>query len=233
MTVTPEDLAAFADGQLAGEREAQVAAAVKADPELARQVERHRALKAMLAGHYAPVLDQPVPDRLAAMLDAEPEANIIDFAASRERRQARRSLPRWSWIAGPALAASLALAVFLPGTGSDDGAYADARLAAVLDEQLVATQSQALETRVLLSFIGEEGEYCRAFTGTDGGGIACRDDAGWKLEVLGEGSETASSDYRMAGAGDADILARAQEMAAGPALDAEGEAAARSAGWRR
>lgn len=233
MTVKPEDIAAFADGQLTGEREAQVAASIDSDPELAQQVERHRALKAILAGHYAPVLDQPVPDRLAAMLDAEPQADIVDFAAARELRQVRRSLPRWGWIAGPALAASLALAVFLPGAGGEDEAYADARLAAVLDEQLVSTQSQTLETRILLSFRSEEGEFCRAFTGTDGGGIACRGDAGWKLKALGEGSETASSEYRMAGAGDGDILALAQEMAAGPALDAEGEAAARSAGWRR
>ena len=233
MTVKPEDIAAFADRQLTGEREAQVAASIEADPELAQQVKRHRALKAILAGHYAPVLDQPVPDRLAAMLDAEPQADIVDFAAARQLRQVRRSLPRWGWIAGPALAASLALAVFLPGAGSEDEAYADARLAAVLDEQLVATQSQTLETRILLSFRGEEGEYCRAFSGADGGGIACRDEAGWKLEAVGEGSGAAMTEYRMAGAGDGEILALAQEMAAGPAFDAEAEEAARSRGWRR
>ena len=232
MTITPEDIAAFADGELSGEREAQVAAAVKADPELAQQVERHMALKSTLTGHYAPVLGQPVPDRLAAMLAEPYQAEVVDFAAAREERESRRRLPHWGWIAGPALAASLALAVFLPGQGGDAPAYADTQLAAILDDRLVAGQSQAEETRVLLSFRSEEGRYCRAFSGSAGGGIACHDDEGWKLEAVRKGSEGASTDYRMAGAGDAEILALAQDMAAGPALDAEAEKSARAQGWR-
>lgn len=232
MTISPEDIAAFADGELSGEREAQVAAAVKADPELAQQVERHMALKATLTGHYAPVLGQPVPNRLAAMLAEPYQAGVVDFAAAREKRESRRLLPHWGWIAGPALAASLALAVFLPGQGAGAPAYADTQLAAVLDERLVAGQSQAEETRVLLSFRSEEGRYCRAFSGSAGGGIACHDDEGWKLEAVRKGSEGALTDYRMAGAGDAEILGLAQDMAAGPALDAEAEKAARAHGWR-
>ncbi|WP_324261296.1 anti-sigma factor [Altererythrobacter sp. H2] len=232
MTITPEDIAAFADGELSGEREAQVAAAIEADPELAQQVERHKSLKSMLAGHYSPVLDQAVPDRLAAMLAQPQPAQVVDFAAAREQRESRRRQPHWGWIAGSALAASLALAVILPGSGGEVPAYADTQLAGVLDDRLVADQSPGDETRVLLSFRSEEGRYCRAFSGSAGGGLACRDEAGWKLEALGEGSEGASSDYRMAGVGEAEILALAQEMAAGPALDAQEEQAAREQGWR-
>lgn len=232
MKITREELAAFADGQLSGEREAQVAAAVSADPEMTQQIEQHKALKVILAGHYARVLDQPVPDRLAAMLAEPQQAEVVDFAAAREKRESRRRLPPGGWIAGPALAASLALAVFLPGQGSDTSAYADTQLAAVLDDRLVAGQSQAEETRVLLSFRSEEGRYCRAFSGNAGGGVACREEEGWRIEALDKGSDGASTDYRMAGAGDADILALAQNMAAGPALDAEAEKAARAGGWR-
>ncbi|MBX7459711.1 anti-sigma factor family protein [Qipengyuania huizhouensis] len=232
MTITPEDIAAFADGELSDERDEEIAAAVAADPGLARQVNQHKALKAMLAEHYAPVLDQPVPDRLVAMLAKSQEPDVADFAAARERRETRRRLPHWGWIAGPALAASLALALFLPGTNDETEVYADTQLAAVLEHTLVASQLPAEETRVLLSFRTEEGQYCRAFSGSAGGGIACRDDEGWRLEVLGEGSEGATTDYRMAGAGDGEILALAQEMASGSALDAEGEKEARVRGWR-
>lgn len=85
-----------------------------------------------------------------------------------------------------------------------------------------------------MSFRSDDAEYCRAFSGSEGGGIACRDEAGWKLEPLGEGTKASETEYRMAGAraGDGEILALAQELAAGPALDAEAEAAAREAGWR-
>ena len=51
MKVTPEDIAAFADGELSGDREAEIAAAVAADPALAEQVERHKAMKSMLGAH--------------------------------------------------------------------------------------------------------------------------------------------------------------------------------------
>ena len=232
MSMTREDIAAFADGQLEPEREAEIAAAVEADPALAEEVARHRALKAMLQGHYAPIAQEPVPERLSAMLHARPQAEVIDFAAASQRREEKRRLPGWGWVAGTALAASLAIAVFLP-RGSDTGdGYADTRLASVLDRTLVAQQPTDAETRILLSFRNGEAEFCRAFSASDGAGIACRDDKGWKLEALGKGSEGASTDYRMAGAGDGDILAIAQELAAGPALDAQAEQAAREAGWR-
>lgn len=232
MGITREEIAAFADGQLEAEREAEIAKAVAADPALAEEVAKHRALKAMLQGHFAPIAEEPVPDRLASMLRPETQAEVVDFASARQKREERRRLPHWGWVAGPALAASLAIAVFLPRGGDTQEGYADAQLASVLDQTLVADQQRDADTRILLSFRNDEAEFCRAFSASEGAGIACRDEAGWKLEALGEGSEAAETDYRMAGAGDGEIMAIAQELAAGPALDAEGEAAAREAGWR-
>lgn len=235
MTITHEELAAFADGELPDERAAQVAAAVDADPALAREVEAHRALRAQLSGHFAPVLDAPVPDRLSAMLqaDAAPEQAVVtDLSAARERRQAKRTIPRWSWIAGPALAASLALVVLFPRGEADNAGYAGTSLAAALDSTLVAEQAPDADTRILLSFRDAQGEFCRAFSRSEGSGIACRDEQGWRIEAQGEGSAGSQTEYRMAGADEASILAHAQDMAQGPALDAQEEAAARSRGWR-
>ena len=232
MGITREEIAAFADGQLEAEREAEIAKAFAADPALAEEVARHRALKTMLQGHFAPIAEEPVPDRLASMLRPGPQAQVVDFASARQEREERRKLPHWGWVAGPALAASLAIAVFLPRGGDTPEGYADAQLASMLDQTLVADQQRDADTRILLSFRNDEAEFCRAFSATDGAGIACRDEAGWKLEALGEGSEAAGTDYRMASAGDGEIMAIAQELAAGPALDAEAEAAAREAGWR-
>jgi anti-sigma factor RsiW len=228
MSVTREELAAFADGELEPARQAEVAAAVAADPALAAQLEAHRALRERLGAHFAPVLEAPVPDRLTALL--RPEPPVIDFGAARDKRERARSLPRWTWFAGPALAASLALAVFMP-RGGDDG-YASGELAAALDGQLVAAQSADAPTRILLSFRDEEGAYCRAFAGAAQSGIACRDEAGWRLRHEGEGIAGQDGDYRMAGATAGAVLERAQAMAAGPALDAAQEQAAKARGWR-
>lgn len=233
MTVTREEMAAFLDGELSGEQAREAEAAIAADPELQRQVQRHRALKSKLSSHFDPILDEPLPAALRDMLPARAQetASVVSIAEARERNAEKRRLPRWSWIAGPALAASLALVVLAPREDGSEG-YADARLAGVLDQRLVAEQAPGDSTRVLLSFRNREGEFCRAFSGSAASGIACRDDAGWKLEALGEGGAGAGTDYRMAGAGDAQILARAQAMAQGSALDADQERAARDRDWR-
>ncbi len=241
--ITSEELAAWADGEVTGARGDAIAAAVAADPALQAQVNAHRALGDKLAAHFAPIAQEPVPDRLAALLRAEPtaandqietpagSADVVNFEQAREKIAAKPKLPRWGWVVGPALAASLALAVFIPRGGDQPHAdgYADTQLAAVLDTQLVAEQGDA-QTRILLSFQNEGGEFCRAFSGAETGGIACRDDEGWRMEALGEGAAPDAGEYRMAGA--PEILAAAQDMAAGEALDAEAEEAARQAGWR-
>lgn len=235
MTITPEEIAAFADGELEGDARARVAAAVAADPVLARQVEAHRALATRLSGHFAPILDQPVPEALASMLGkaggdvAEDQAAVIDLAAARDRRRMMRRLPGWG---GAAIAAALvAVLVFSIDGGNAPGEYADARLAGVLDRQLAASQPVGAETRILLSFRNRAGEFCRAYSEAGSSGIACRDSEGWRQQTIGPGGESGQTGFRMAG-GDGDILEAAQEMAAGPALSATDEEKARSSGWR-
>lgn len=235
MTITPEEIAAFADGQLEGDARARVAAAVAADPELARQVEAHRRLAARLAGHFAPILDQPVPATLASLLEKagggtpESQAEVIDLAAARGRRDLMRRLPGWG---GAAIAAALVAAlVFSVDGGNAPGDYADTRLASVLDRQLVASQPAGAETRILLSFRNEAGEFCRAYSQEGSGGIACRDSEGWRQRAIGIGGKSDEAEFRMAGS-EREVLEVAQDMAAGPALSGADEEAARSKGWR-
>lgn len=231
MNVTPEELAAFADGELGEPRQGEIAAAVAADPALAAEIARHRALKERLSAHFAPILHEPVPEKLTALLPGGREAQVVDLATARQRRAARR-IPRWGWIAGPALAASLALAVFLPRGGSVPDGYAGGKLADALDSQLVASQASDAPTRVLLSFRNGGGQVCRAFTDSAQSGIACRDANGWRLAATGAAATARQGDYQMAGSDAADLMAKVQTMAAGPALSAEQERAARSHGWR-
>jgi hypothetical protein len=229
MRISPEELAAFADGELDAARRNQVAALVAADPTLAAQVEAHRKLRAQLSAHFAPVLDEPLPQRLTDQL--APEVEVIDFAAARALRDSRRRLPRWRWIAAPALAASLALALFAP-RGGDDNGYVSEQLASALDNQLVATQPRGAPTRILLSFRDDAGVYCRAFSAPRQSGIACRDSQGWRLRELGAGETERPGEYRQAGSSSAAVMEAAQTMAAGPALDAAEEENAKAQRWR-
>lgn len=237
MSVTDEQIAAYSDGELEGAELAQIEAAIAADPALARKVEAHRALKAKLAAHFAPILDAPVPDHLSAMLQPkEPPAEVVSFAAERQKRGLAPMVRRWGVYIGPALAAAVvAAAVFLPGMGGSDPVSVDGmagpRLAGVLDNQLVADQSPDAQTRILLSFEQEPGRLCRVYRGEVAGGIACRNEHGWQIEremLLGEGQST---EFRQAGS-DAELLAAAQSMASGGALSAEQEAEAKAKGWR-
>src|SRR3546814_15359621 len=94
-------LMAFADGELTGPEAEAVAAAIAADPALAEKVAQHRQLRAMLAGAFEPVLDEPLPAGLAALAKSPGQAAIVDFAVAKERRSASRApfLQLWGAIA--------------------------------------------------------------------------------------------------------------------------------------
>jgi hypothetical protein len=238
MTVTQEMIAAFADGELSGDERRQVEEAIAADPALARKVESHRALRGQLAGHYAPILEAKVPDHLVAMLadktgtpaDRE-SAEVVSFAAERQKRGLAPMIRRFAPIAGPALAASLVLALWQPWQGTSPAGYADPALAEALDTQLAANQPASAPTRMLLSFENGSGELCRAYSAAETGGIACRDDSGWRIDARITGSGAQDTQFRQAGS-EAELFAAVQEMAAGAALDADAEAAAKAKGWQ-
>lgn len=236
MTLSREELAAYADGELPPQRAAQVAAAVAADPELARQVKAHQDLRTMLAGHYDPIAGEAVPDRLANLLQdpaaREPAPATVAQIGDARARRAARAVPHWRWLAGPALAASLALLLInLPREGAGD-AYADRQLATVLDSRLSGDPVPAGEPQVLLSFNREGGELCRAWAGRVDSGIACRDDEGWRIVRKGGAVAAEQGDYRQADSAVGDLMAAAQDMAVAGALDPEQEAQARKNGWR-
>ncbi|MGQ2940502.1 anti-sigma factor family protein [Blastomonas fulva] len=236
MNISPEMIAAFADGELAGAEKAQVEAEIAADPTLASEVERHRRLKALLAARYAPIVTEEVPAHLVALLQtSEPHRDkvgeVISLAAARSKRGLPPMVRRWVPIAGPAIAASLVLAFWQPWQPSLPDGYADEELASMLENRLVSSQSADAEPRVLLSFEAEGGKFCRAWRGATEGGIACRNASGWKIEQEFAVSGRSSTEYRQAGS-EVEILAAAQEMAAGDALDAQGEKRASASGWR-
>ncbi len=231
MNITPELLAAYADGELSSEQALAVEAEIAGNADLQAELAAHRALRLRLAAHFAPIAEKPVPERLRRAVTGVGGTNVIELVTPSRPRRASTFPPRWIRITGPALAASLVLALLAIGS-RPSGSYAAGELADALDTQLVATQKADAPVRVLLSFRDAKGEYCRGFASTARSGIACRDEHGWRLRKLLGGRSGASTEYRQAGSADMAVMASIQDMASGPALDAAEEQAAARQHWQ-
>jgi len=238
MEVTREILMAYADGELDEFTARQVERAIAEEPALAREIEAQQALRGKLTAHFSAVAEAPLPEAWTAMIaDAAMEDTKVVSLADARRERAVLGVPRWG--AGMAIAASLVLGVMIGTRISGGGSVverngvllASAKLERALDEQLAADQ-QGREVQILVSFRRAGGEYCRAFSGTDHSGIACRGNSGWRLERVQPGLGVDASQYRQADSARAELMAAAQDMANGDALDAAQEKAARSRDWR-
>lgn len=262
MTVSEEEFAAYADGELSGADGQRVADAIAADPTLSSRLQEQQRLRALLRSHFDPVAEEPVPESLtlmiaaaaaedveAEMIDAKSDepARILDFIAARARRDRqtraassrRFTLPRWSGM-GAAIAASLVLGLFFGTRIADDGAgvtssgalVATGMLARGLDEKL-ASSDETGKLRILTSFRRSDGGYCRVYDAGASSGIACKDSEGWVLRRAMTNEATTHGEYRQAGSAAGDLMAAAQAMASGDPLDAAQERAARAARWSK
>lgn len=198
-------------------------------------MERERRLRTRIAAHYAPVADEPVPERLSALLTGATD-NIVSLDSARPRR-----VPS-AWQAVTALAATLVLGLFLgtmlPRGGAEPVSFADGAMVArgELGEALesrLAADGVAGGTRMGVSFTANDGRFCRTFDSTAVSGLACRSGEGWEIVMAAAPAGAAAGEYRQASsAGSSLVLEAAQNMMAGEPLDAEGERRARALGWR-
>lgn len=223
--MTDDELAmAYVDGELDAVTARRFELRMAEDPALGAAVAAQRALRARFRDAFAPIAEEPVPARLAAML----ETNVVSLIP--RRRVA--SL----WQNGAALAACLVAGVAIgqywrtsPVKLSDGQLIASGSLARSLDTQLAGGGGS---TRPLLSFRDRSGGYCRLFETGAVDGIACRASGGWLLRQTSTSPNPASGDYRQASSARARLMAAAQEMMAGEPLDPQAERRARDAGWR-
>jgi negative regulator of sigma E activity len=246
MTVTDETVMAYVDGELDEEGRAALDAALATDPELARRVARHRALRDRLRGEFAPVLQEPVSERLivaarGAAARASP-TNVVPLPT--------QPTARWSWPQWAAMAASLAVGVLVApllwrqGAGGPlavQGGHvvATGALAHALSEQLASNQAPGAPVGIGVSFLSRNGSYCRTFLLREQGalaGVACRQEEQWRLEAVATATPSfaAPGQYRPAASSLPPAVAHTiDELIIGEPLDAGAERAARSRGWRR
>lgn len=233
MTIDPELLMGYADNALDPLTTKRVERAIAADPALAEEVARHRRLKAKLGQAYAPLAEESVPDRLAALLTGT--SNIVPMPVRPARPASRFSLP--SWQSAAAMAACLVVGVVVgqrvdqgPVAATNHGLYAAGSLARALDDQASGGSGPV---RVAVSFRAQDNGFCRVFQSAQADGIACRDPKGWALRRTMPGTAPVpSGGYTQAGSSDAELMAAAQDMMADMPLDAAGEKAAIAKDWQ-
>ena len=232
MSFDPTTIAAFVDGELDDLTARRIERAAENDAALAAEITRHRALTARLAEHYAPICDEPIPDRLRSLLG---DVTGVDtsLADRRVTRRARFSTPHWFAIAASlVLGMTIGLRPWIPAADvqTDNGALiAAGSLAKALETQLASNQPSDAAVRIGVSFEDKAGRYCRSFESARLDGIGCRDGERWRLERTLMGQK--NGDYRQATSGE--LAAAAAAMMRRDALDARGERAARDAGWVR
>lgn len=249
--MNPGLLMAYVDGELDSAQAAQFEAQVAADPALQRAVQRQRDLRAALSAAYDPVLSEPVPPGLRALVQAPAQVVSIDAARAARALPQAASKPRWSWPEWGAMAASLVvgLTLGLSGPWRATGAApalarsADGTLLAEgqLDRQLTSALAgdPPAGVAVGLSFAALDGRYgyCRSFVlqGAQAtAGLACRGAEGWVVQALVPAIAQPQGGYRTAATAlPPALLQIVDQMRAADPLDAAAERAARDAGWKR
>lgn len=236
MSIDPEMLMAYVDGELDPIAAKRVERAAEADPVLAEEIARHHRMRMRLRSAFDPIATTPPPETLVAMLRAS--GKVTDIAAVRAKRD--RTLPRWL-PAGGAVAAALALGLVIgrglpqaePFAMHDGALVARGETAKALDTQLASAQQAGNRVRIVVTFRGADGDYCRAFETGAQAAIACRREGDWQVQSFRTAGESAATEYRQAGSASAALMAEAQDMMAGEPLDAGGERAAIGARWSR
>ena len=248
--IDDDTVQAYVDGELDTAGTARIDAALAHDDLLRSRVQQSRALNAQLRAAFDPVLDEPMPARLSALLQpASPQASMLSTPLARSAgRQGfgagRRRAPRRWLMPTVATTASLAvLAVTLwwhSGAGliraPDDRQYAAGPLSDALDQALASEPAPRDPISIGLSFRSNDGHICRTFidrTKTTIAGLACHDDAGWWLPVLSADSKPEDGELRQAASAMPPAVQTAVDARIrGEAFDARQERAARDAGWR-
>jgi hypothetical protein len=247
MKFSDEMLMAYADGELDLVARAEIEAAMARDPEVARAVERHRALAARVHTAYDGILEEPVPERLATLASAPGDARVVGLAARRAERaapeQRKIALGRWELPAWSAAAAAIFVGVLLgvaiargpasPYEETAAGLVARGALAEGLSSQLASAPEKSA-VHIGTTFRDRSGDYCRTFhyqRGTPTAGLACRSGEEWRIEVLAAAASQ-QGELRPATAMPLVVLQMVDAKISGEPFDASQEEAARDAGWR-
>lgn len=240
MTFDEEKIIAYVDGECDAVTARRIEKAMATDGILADRIAREQVLRSRLAAHYNPVAQEPVPDRLTALLTASMENNVDNSFSERKVEEDRKTAVRQGFGIAQwgAMAATLALGIVVGQFGlgqnggpiaQQDGALiASGALENALERQLASAQNDDSSYRIGLTFRSQSNQICRSFDGESLAGIACKANDHWQLEDMIPGKATGG--YRQASS--SEINARAAAMMADAPVDADSERKLMEKGWK-
>lgn len=245
-----EDLMAYADGVLDEEQTVRIRKIANADPSIAAEIAIYKESRDRLAHAFDAPLNEPISERLAAIIDPKASDNIASFEVAKlHRTQVQRTF--WK----PAAAAAVALltcaigyqlgsqrAINAPFEGftyaglATTGSKLENALNNAIGEQIAPLGASGVFVPIL-SFATKDGRICREFETGQGAstaiGIACREKEGWRLELMTAAiKESASGGYKPAASlKDPSIEATLTRLGASRRLTNEEEACLADITW--
>ena len=251
--IDDEMLMAYADGELEAEEALRVSEAIAADELLAERYQAHQRLRLRVRTAHGAVLREPVPERLLETARSAAGADVVDLAAHRAARAmpvpsapTEERPPGASWVQWGGLAAGLAVGVVVGGLlgfgerakndfeTTANGLAARGAIADALSTRLAGAAASADAVKLQISFVDQQGRYCRTFTNDRMAGVACRESGEWVVQHLLQASpEPLTAMRQAASALPAPLLDSIDRSMAGAALDAAAERAALARGWER
>jgi len=185
-----------------------------------------------LSAAFDGVLNEPVPDRLKALLaEPAPTPQVVDLGAVRAQRKAMSNWAAWGGMAATLVLGTL-IGTRLASPGVDDSGrlLASGAIAKALEHQLASTPAGAVAVQI--SFRAVDGRFCRSFSTVTTAGLACREpDGAWALQQLATANELKGDMRQAASSLPPSVLAAIDATMDGEALNAEQEKAARDKGW--
>lgn len=241
MGITDQLLMAYVDGELAPDLAALILSRLETEPDLLTRIEEHQRLRRQLSALYSPVMSEPLPPNLTALLTKEGAAAAIPL---RRPVQSSSLLNRigGAWAALP-MAAALLVGVGVSEAlhsgdtitrSRDGGLLAAGPLARSLEHDLAADKAGP-GAKIMASFQDRDGRYCRVFQGAGPqDGVACKETGRWRVVAMAASAAAAQQQgYRQASSALAPSVAAAvDQLQSAGALTPEEERQARAGQWR-
>lgn len=242
---TEEQLSAFLDGELPAPDMDALSRDIERDPQLAARMERVSSANAAYVDAIDRINHAPVSAVLRSVIETPPTAKVVAFRP--RRLTAFMSEHR-------AIAASLLCAVAVWGVmsttaskgassdpfapGPDGMIAANSPLYQMLESAPTGQESSVggATSVARLTFAADDGSFCRQFDVATNDGvsaaIACREDSGWRAQVVAYGLSRPTGEFQTASAARSPALESFLDARmSGAPMDAEEESQLLANGW--